>query len=45
MHVHVSVIDFLIVVAYVTIWRFLANAVAARWPESSFGQALAVIAA
>lgn len=45
MHVHVSVIDFLIVMAYVTIGRFLANALAAATPDSALGKALAVVAA
>lgn len=45
MHVHVSVIDFLIVWAYIIIGRFLANALAAVTADSPIGKALAVVAA
>ncbi len=45
MHVHVSVIDFLIVWAYVIIGRFLANAAAGALADTTIGKALAVVAA
>lgn len=45
MHVHVGVIDFLIVWAYIIIGRFLANAAAGVLANTKIGQALAVVAA
>lgn len=40
-----SIVNFLIVWAFILIGRFLANAGAAVFADNSFGKALAVIAA
>lgn len=42
--IKVDVINFVIVVAFVTIWRFLVNVVAALIPQTAVGQALSLIA-
>lgn len=44
-HVHIGVLDFLIVWAYIIIGRFLFNALAGLNANNPLGQALAVVAA
>lgn len=41
MHLHASALDFLVMVAYSIILGFLARIIAARYPDSAFGKALA----
>lgn len=43
--IRVDLLNFLIVVAFVTIWRFLSNALAAVTAHTPIGTALSVIAA
>lgn len=45
MHVHVGVLDFLVVWAYILIGRFIANTLAVRFAHTPIGQALSLIAA
>lgn len=44
-HLHVSFLDFAVVWAYVIIGKFLFNALAARFHDTTLGQALSVVAA
>lgn len=43
MHVHVSVLDGIIVGAYLVIWLYLLRLVATKFSDTSFGKALAFI--
>lgn len=43
MHVHTSVLDFLIVAAYVVLFSTLWRLIAARNAENSFGKAMGAI--
>lgn len=43
--IKVDLINFLIVVAFVTIWRFLSNMIAAITADTPVGKALSLIAA
>lgn len=43
MHIHVSVIDGLIIGAYFVIWSYLLRLVAARYSDTSLGKALSFI--
>lgn len=39
-HLHVSVLDFAVTAAYIVIFQFLVRALAAKYADSAFGQAL-----
>lgn len=43
MHLHVSVLDFLVTAAYVILFSTLWRLLAARWSENSFGKAMGAI--
>lgn len=43
MHVHASILDFLIFVAYLIIAEFLLRYAAFKWPDSAIGSALGVL--
>jgi hypothetical protein len=43
MHVHIGVVEFLEVAAFVVIFGFFWRTLAARWKDNSVGQAMAFI--
>lgn len=45
MHVHIGFVPFIITGAYIIVWLFVMQWIAATWPDSAIGKAFAVVAA